>query len=201
MWRISLPLAAVLLTSSCFRHQKQAAPVMIPPPVIVEVPKQTPKQPAPPPPLPPGQGGPAVTLPPQSTAQQVIPPPPKRNKKKNKKRAEEVQAAAATPPVETPPQQQAPAAPQASLPQLTQVLGEDQRREFETSIRELLDSARKNLTAVKDRQLSTQQQTMRSQVESFVVQAEETKKTDLVAARSLAQRADLLSKDLVDSIH
>ena len=44
------------------------------------------------------------------------------------------------------------------------------------------------------------QQRMAAQVENFVAQAEERRKTDLVSARSLAERADLLARDLADSL-
>jgi len=192
---------------------------MLPPPVIVQVPAKAPPQPSPPPPLPPGQGGPAATPPPQatSTAQQV-PPPPKHGKKGRHRKTDETQTASgaqpantgqpaevngaqAAPATATPPTTQASTpAPKETVPQLGQVLGEPQRRDYETQIHDALESANRNLNAIGNRSLSTQQQTMKNQVQSFITQALETSKTDLVAARSLADRANLLSKDLLDSL-
>jgi len=161
----------------------------------VAVPEKTPPQPTPPPPLPP-QSGPSVTPPPQ-TAAKIPPPPPKQNKR-HKKNHE-----APVPAPEPAPAQQAAAAPppQAAAPvQLSQVLSDDQRRDYEAHIHDSLDSANRNLSSIGNRQLTPQQETLRSQVLSFISQAQEARKTDLVTARSLAERADLLSKDLRDSL-
>jgi hypothetical protein len=184
---------------------------MVPPPVIVQVPAKAPAQPGPPPPLPPGQSGPAITPPPQAavTAQQV-PPPPKKKKGRHR-RAEETQAAsgaqvadpgapAQQPPAPAPTQAATSPAPRETVPQLGQVLGDSQRRDYEAQIREALDSAGRNLGSVGNHALSAQQQTLKSQVLSFIDQAREASKTDPVAARSLADRANLLSKDLLDSV-
>jgi hypothetical protein len=176
---------------------------MVPPPVIVEVPAKTPKQPAPPPALPPGQGGPAVT-PPPTTAQQVPPYSPKK-KKGRRKKADEAQTASGAQPPETtvPPTAAAAQAPQPvaqPVPQLGQVLTDVQRRDIAARVRQAIDSANRNLTSIGTRALSPQQETIRSQVRSFITQADEASKTDLIAARSLAERADLLSKDLLDSL-
>jgi len=176
---------------------------MVAPPVIVAVPEKTPTSPSPPPPLPPGQNGPAITPPPQQTAAKIPPPPPKQKRKPKKKN--ETQTASTQAPEAAPAQQPATApATQAqtaaSVPQLSQVLSDDQRRDFEAHIRDSLDSANRNLSFIGNRQLSAQQQTLRSQAQSFITQAQELRKTDLVTARSLAERADLLSKDLRDSL-
>ena len=175
---------------------------MLLPPVIVSVPKDTPKSPGPPPPLA-GQSGPALTPPPQ-TAQQVPPPPPK--KKKRRKSTDETQTSASITEANpqqaaaTPPQQPAAQAAQSAVPQLTQVLTDDQQRDFKAHIHDSLDSANRNLGSIGNRQLSTQQETMRNQVLSFIKEAQEAIKTDLVTARSLAERADLLSRDLVKNL-
>jgi type IV secretory pathway VirB10-like protein len=173
---------------------------MLLPPVIVSVPKDTPKSPGPPPPLA-SQSGPAVTPPPQ-TAEQVPPPPPR--KKKRRKNTEEASASTAETTTQqaavTPSQQPAAQPAQPAVPQLTQVLSDDQQRDFRTHIHDSLDSATRNLGAVANRQLTAQQDTMRNQVVSFIKEAQEASKTDLVTARSLAERADLLSRDLRDSL-
>jgi hypothetical protein len=211
-----LPIAVVAAGISCTRH-RQTAPVMLPPPVIVQVPAKTPQQPGPPPPLPPGQSPPATTTPPQATTTaQQVPPPPKK-KKGRRRKADENQTAGATQPADTSATQPANAAPAAAttqaaapavspapkenVPQLGQVLSDSQRRDYEAQIRDALDNAIRNLAGITNRALSPQQQNMKSQVQTFIVQAQEASKTDLVAARSLADRASLLSKDLLDSVH
>ncbi len=83
--------------------------------------------------------------------------------------------------------------------QIGQVLTDEQRHDYETHLQSALNSANKNLTSLNGRSLSSQQQTMRTQVESFMRQAQEASKSDLVTARSLAERAALLSQDLLDS--
>jgi len=169
---------------------------MVPPPVIVTVPKDTPRTPGPPPQLPP-QSGPAVA--PPQTAQQVPPPPP-RKKKNHHKNSEETQAASNAVPAQNAQQPAPQPAAQPVVTQLSPVLTDDQRRDYEAHIRDALDSATRNLGSVANHQLSNQQETMRTQVVSFINQAQEARKTDLVTARSLAERANLLSQDLRDSL-
>ena len=81
------------------------------------------------------------------------------------------------------------------------MLTEAQRRDYETHIHDALERAQANLRKARaNSRLTDSQQRMAAQVENFVAQAEERRKTDLVTARSLAERADLLARDLADSL-
>lgn len=99
---------------------------------------------------------------------------------------------------------EAPAAQEAApapVPQLGQMLSDAQRREYEARIHDALERARANLRKARNNpRLTEAQQRMAAQVDTFVDQAEERRKTDLVSSRSLAERADLLARDLVESL-
>jgi hypothetical protein len=97
----------------------------------------------------------------------------------------------------SPPQGAAP----PPVPQLGQMLSEEQRRDYEARIHDALERARANLRKARGNPRMTEaQQRMAAQVETFVDQAEERRKTDLVSSRSLAERADLLARDLAESL-
>ena len=79
------------------------------------------------------------------------------------------------------------------------MLTDQQRRDYEARIQAALDRARANLQKARSNpNLTDAQKNMAAQVASFVDQAEERRKTDLVSARSLAERADLLARDLAE---
>jgi hypothetical protein len=81
------------------------------------------------------------------------------------------------------------------------MLTDQQRREYEVRIHDALERARANLRKARSNpRLTEAQQRMAAQVETFVAQAEESRKTDLVSSRSLAERADLLARDLAESL-
>jgi len=174
---------------------------MVPPAVEVPVPEKQPAQPPPPPPLPPAQTGTAIAPPPAGNEPKV-PGPPKKHRRQTKKteaaqsaQTSEAQPAAATPPA---PATTATTAP-SPVPQLGQMLTDQQRRDYETHIQSALDRARANLQkAHSNPNLTDAQKNMAAQVASFVDQAEERRKTDPVSARSLAERADLLARDLAE---
>jgi hypothetical protein len=81
------------------------------------------------------------------------------------------------------------------------MLSDEQRRDYEARIHAALQRARANLRKARGNpRLNEAQQRMAAQVETFVEQAEQRRKTDLVSSRSLAERADLLARDLVESL-
>ena len=63
-----------------------------------------------------------------------------------------------------------------------------------------LQHATQLLGSLKGKHLTRRQQAFMSQVQSFIAQAQETRKMDLAGARSLAERADLLAADLAASV-
>jgi hypothetical protein len=179
----------VLLAPSCnpFRRQRQPK---VPPPVA---PAPAPVKPAPearpqpvvydfpdPPetaPLPPGE----IPAPPLATELTVPPPrPPVRREVAVKPGSE--------------PAPEAPKPP--AVPRLTQLLSPEEERKFNQEIDESLERARRNLALVSQRPLSAEQQIVLERVHAFLQQTIEIRPLDLVTARSLAQRADLLARDL-----
>ena len=76
------------------------------------------------------------------------------------------------------------------------MLSEEQRRAYDSAIDDLIGKARQNLARARTRQLSRQQQDIAARVETFIVQARDVRKHDPAAARSLAERAELLSREL-----
>jgi hypothetical protein len=81
------------------------------------------------------------------------------------------------------------------------MLTDQQRRDYEARIHDALERAQSNLSKARaNARLNEAQQRMAAQVETFIAQAEERRKTDLVSARSLAERADLLARDLAESL-
>ena len=63
-----------------------------------------------------------------------------------------------------------------------------------------LASAEANLRVIATRKLSREQEGTVAQVQSFIKQARDARKTDLPAASSLAQRASILAKDLAGKL-
>jgi hypothetical protein len=59
-----------------------------------------------------------------------------------------------------------------------------------------LQRAQANITIVSKRRLSKEQQGVLAQAQSFIEQAQSMRKTNLTAAKSLAERADVLTRDL-----
>jgi type IV secretory pathway VirB10-like protein len=198
----ALALFAAVAFCSCQR-KKPPLPVMVPPAVTVRVPEKASPPPPPPPDLPPSTNSTTVAPPPAVTETKMPGPPKKRRRStaKNQK-AEPAQSLEAQAPVaagSTPATQESTAAP---VPRLGQMLSDSQRRDYEVRIHDALERARANLGKARSNpRLGEAQQRMAAQVETFVNQAEERRKTDLVSSRSLAERADLLSRDLLESLH
>lgn len=102
-----------------------------------------------------------------------------------------VEVAAPSPP---PPQQKPP-----DIPQLAPVITEQETRDFNRSIDAALTRAEQNLRGVRTRDRNSKQQLMLDQAEAFAQQARETRSSDPVGAKSLADRAEQLSRELVSS--
>jgi outer membrane biosynthesis protein TonB len=102
----------------------------------------------------------------------------------------------AGPPVQPTP----PAPPPAPVPQLRQILTPAQRRQLNRSIDERISRAARTLAALEGRTLSREQVAAANQIRTFLRQAEEARKSDLVRANNLAERADVLAQDLMRRI-
>jgi len=100
--------------------------------------------------------------------------------------------AAAVPPV-TAPDQPAP-------PKLAQIFSPEQARDYNRALDESLENVRKALSAVSGKTLNAEQSDMANRIRTFAKQAEQAREQDLVTAVSLAKRADLLAKDLLERL-
>jgi hypothetical protein len=169
-------------------HQKKAR-VFVPPPVDA-----TPVPRSKPPTLPPPDGGAvadaSVELPdaavslPQLGGPPV--PPPKRP----------VAAAPKTAPQTTP----AVPEPAPAAPKLGQIYTAAQAREYNRTIDDSLERVRKVLATVATKNLTAQQTQIAESIRTFQRQAESAREQDLVTAVSLARRADLLARDLMERL-
>ena len=192
-------LLFVLTGSAC--HKKQvpvAAPVQPEPAPAVETrPAPGPAQPVAAPPAstaPPIQTTPAKD---ESKYQQNKPPeqqpPPKRVTRPSNP------APAVAPPAVTPPAA-VPVTPPAEPPRLGDILTPEQERQYNAAIDQSVAHAQASLASLANRQLTKEQEATLSQVQNFIQQARETRQTDLAAAKSLAERAQVLAHDLVESL-
>lgn len=104
---------------------------------------------------------------------------------------------ASAPPVtsETPAQPEAPAAP---VPQLGQMLSQDQRQKYSQLIEQAIKRAQERLEVVvaNPSRLNEEQRATIKRVRAFIRQAEDAKAQDLTIAKNLADRALLLAEDL-----
>jgi outer membrane biosynthesis protein TonB len=198
-------LAALLLASalgavesSCHKRQVAIPLPSIPAqqPAVTEPPPSSPPpeatqsaQPAPPAPTPP--------VPPATAAQPMptAPAPPASSPPRRPP------ARPATPQSPTPPAPAASPDPPASpAPRLGDVLSADQQRQLNGAIDQSLTRAQGSLNAVGNRQLSKDQQAVVEQVRNFIQQAQKLRTSNLPAAKSLAERAEVLARDLAASL-
>lgn len=95
------------------------------------------------------------------------------------------------------PQPEAPAVqtPAAQVPQLAPVMTDGERRALDEAIDNAIARAVQNIRAVRSRGVAGPAKEMADQAESFVRQAQEIRKSDPGAAKSLAERAELLSRE------
>lgn len=205
---VSRSLAALLLASalgavesSC--HKRQVAiplPSIPAQPAVTEPPSASPPpdttQAAPPPPAPdltPAPASPAV--PPAPTPPAVSPAPAPAARRPARPTTPPSPIAPA--PAVSPDQPASPAPP----PRLGDVLSADQQRQLNGAIDQSLARAQASLNAVGNRQLSKDQQAVVEQVRNFMQQAQKLRGSNLAAAKSLAERAEVLARDLAASLH
>jgi hypothetical protein len=80
------------------------------------------------------------------------------------------------------------------------MLTPEQERQYNAAMDRCLQRAQANISTVLKRQLSKEQQGVVAQVQSFMDQAQSTRKTNLTAAKSLAERADVLARELARTV-
>ena len=89
---------------------------------------------------------------------------------------------------------------QPNQPRLADVLTPEQQRQYNLAIDQNLGRAQTSLGSIANRRLTKEQQAVVAQIQSFMQQAQTTRKSNLSAARSLAERAEVLSRDLAASL-
>jgi hypothetical protein len=115
-----------------------------------------------------------------------------------KKPARPAPAPAATLPAPPPAGPPAPAAP---APKLGDVLTADEQQKYTAAIDQSLSKAQTSLNAIGARQLNKDQQADVEQIRNFIKQAETARSSDPAGAKSLAERAEVLARDLAASFH
>jgi predicted solute-binding protein len=89
----------------------------------------------------------------------------------------------------------------APAPQLGPVLTAEQQKEYNGAIDQSLEHAQTSLRAIGNRQLTAEQRASREEIQNFIRQAQATRASDLAGARRLAERAELLARNLERSVH
>ena len=136
-----------------------------------------------------------VTPPPVAPADAAAPPPvlPTRSKPLPKP------SRPASEPVSDSPADQAPTRPPA--PQISPQLSPDDQAAYQRRTSDDIAAAEKNLSSTDGKQLSAAQQDLVEKIRSFLSQSRDASKGgDLARAQNLAQKARLLSVELVNSL-
>lgn len=190
---ITAMLAVCLLGQSCFfKKSPRKATIIVPP-----SPQPPPPQPLPAPPnLPPTQSGPTI----KSDSQvPTLPAPveePAKKRPRPPKRPPAGSAASQQAPVEHTEPAEPAAVPAPAVPALQPILAPKETTERNRRISAYLDKARVNVYRAERRKPDAQTAALLSQVKTFLQQAEEARKIDLVRAENLAERAEVLSRGL-----
>jgi hypothetical protein len=147
---------------------------------------------------------PAASTPPPATATQPQnPPSPEDANQKNRQPQPQTPQPQPTPPQapQNPPPRRpnGPAQPNPA-PRLGDILTPQQERQYNTAIDQSLARAQSSLGSIANRQLTKEQQGVVTQIQGFIQQAQATRKSNLPAARSLAERAEVLARDLAGSL-
>ena len=98
------------------------------------------------------------------------------------------------PVVATPPE--SPPAP----PKLAQLYTPEEQRENKRTLDETLERVNQQLTKIEGKTLTPEQKEEAERIRTFRKQAEQAREQDLLTAVSLARRADLLAKDLLERL-
>lgn len=184
---LPLLLALSLGSTSCWFRKPPKAFVPPPPPakpVIADTPPEVPKGPeidanasAPP--------QPELPVPMPSAPPPPVPPPARR--------APAAAAPRTLPPPVVPPETTPP-------PKLGQIFTAAQLREYNQALDQSLERVRRAVTVATGKNLNPAQSEILNRIRTFQKQAEEAREQDLVTAVSLARRADLLARDLLERL-
>ena len=120
-------------------------------------------------------------------------PPPAAQRVPKARRAPTTQPAspAATPSV---------AEPAAGAPHLGQMLSGAEERQYNLALDQSLSRTRDNVNLLANRHLTADQQSSLQEILELLRQANATRKVDLISARALADKAQVLARDLVRNV-
>jgi hypothetical protein len=85
-------------------------------------------------------------------------------------------------------------------PELGPMLSDDQKNNLLVSINDLVSKTESNLRVAESRNPSERHRELIKQARTFVAQALEARSRDLVVSKSLAQRAEILSRELLSQL-
>lgn len=192
-----LTVLLVLTASSCHKKQvavplpSQPAPAPVP---AAEAPQQQPII----------LTQPVISPPPTATVPVQAPPPKDETNYQKNKDADQPpspkHAAHPTNPVPAGPASPSPPPAPADTPHLGDILTSEQQHEHIAAIDLSLAHAQASLGYIATRKLTKEQEATVAEIRNFIQQAREKRKDDLAAAKSLAERAEVLSHDLVGSL-
>lgn len=193
LWALLILLTLAPAMTSCwpFRKKKPVAPAPLPPPQQQQTAPPKPIQFPPPPAIEPS---PSKSPIPEEPQEQLPPPPVKKRPSPAGPRV------SPAPAPQEPEVEPVPETPPAPTPSLQPILSPEQKQELETAVRTRITSARLSLASIQRRSLTQEQKAAVNQIRVFIEQAEEARKTDLIRASNLAERADVLARDLVAGI-
>jgi hypothetical protein len=179
-----IPLVSLLAASGVACRNKKVLAIPPFPPAARTAPAEPMEQP-------PVQTAPVPSDPPPALPPPTVAPPPVEETTQPKRPVRRPSRPATTP--------TAPA--NASQPlRLGEMLTPEQERQYNLAMDQCLQRAQANIGRVSKRQLSKEQQGVVFQVQSFIEQAQSTRKTNLTAAKSLAERADVLARELARTV-
>jgi hypothetical protein len=172
-----------LFSESCFLARKK----VVPPPAPT-APADLPPKPVSPPVQSPGDV--KIETPPAAEPEpQQLPTFPKPAPRQAQKDVE-------TPPAPSEPIGPKPTdVPKVDPPKLSPMLSNSEQRDLAAAIYDLLGRTERNISTAKSLNLNPQQKELVRQAENFLAQARAVREHDLPAARSLAERALLLSTE------
>lgn len=124
----------------------------------------------------------------QPPAEQEFPGPPARPRRVRQPQPSVEEASAPEP------------APAPPAPELAQILTAEQQNSYNSAIDRNLDRAQRTSRLLRNRKLNRDQAVYLERINSFIQQAGEARRTDLVRAANLAERAAVLADDLLRTI-
>ena len=182
-------LGASFVSTGCWWRKAKASPA---PAVIVLPPAPEPSKPEPLPAPPKVESGEPVSSLPASPIDTPIEPP----KPFEQPKPPRTTPRPAAPPPQPPPQE----TPPAEIPQLVPLLTPAEQERYTREISDFIRRAEDNLTRIGERKLDQRQRDNVLRARTFIRQAQDLRQSDLLTARSLAQRADVLAQDVASTV-